>query len=348
VIPKDLHVGYVPCSSDLTHPADRRRFVNYAQRRGLNLAIADPSEKYDLVILSERADLSIWCDYGKGKLVYDLIDSYLAIPRTSFMGNLRGMAKFITRQSRYLQLNHWQAIERMCRRADAVVCSTEEQYRDIVKFCNDVHIILDVHSMFTQVSKLDYTASTPFKLVWEGLPHTLDSLGVISKVLRRFQSQRQVELHVITDLEYWRYLGRYVKGYTQDLLDRVFPGAILHEWHERKFAQMITHCDLAIIPIDLNDPFAAGKPENKLLLLWRLGMPVIVSATPAYLRAMNSAGLEMACTDDRQWEEMLMKCSEDEALRKLGGESGRQCAEMQYGEDSILLGWDRVMESLWE
>ena len=32
---------------------------------------------------------------------------------------------------------------------------------------------------------------------------------------------------------------------------------------------------MAIIPIDLTDAFARGKPENKLVMLWQLGMPVL-------------------------------------------------------------------------
>ena len=42
---------------------------------------------------------------------------------------------------------------------------------------------------------------------------------------------------------------------------------------------LVTEADIAVIPIDLSDPVAQAKPENKLMILWRLGMPVIASAT---------------------------------------------------------------------
>ena len=62
---------------------DKRRFVYYAKKRNLSFEIANPSKKYDLVVLSQNADLSIWCNYDRGgaKIIYDFIDSYLAIPK---------------------------------------------------------------------------------------------------------------------------------------------------------------------------------------------------------------------------------------------------------------------------
>jgi len=108
---KDLHslrVGYVPYSESLAAPGDRRRFVPYARSRDLKFEIANPTQKYDVVVVAENADLSVWSEYDKGgaKVVFDFIDSYLAIPRTDMKGRLRGLAKYVTGQSRHLRLDH--------------------------------------------------------------------------------------------------------------------------------------------------------------------------------------------------------------------------------------------------
>ncbi|NDG40652.1 MAG: hypothetical protein EBY28_15095, partial [Betaproteobacteria bacterium] len=136
---KNLRIGYVSYSQTLNLPGDRRRFARYAGQRGIEFELADPDKMYDIVVVSEAADISVWANYPHGKIVYDLIDSYLAIPRSNLKGRLRGLAKYISRQHRHLQLDHWRAIEKMCRRADAVICTTEEQQRDIEKFCSNVH-----------------------------------------------------------------------------------------------------------------------------------------------------------------------------------------------------------------
>jgi hypothetical protein len=47
-------------------------------------------------------------------------------------------------------------------------------------------------------------------------------------------------------------------------------------------------------------PFAAGRPQNKLLRLSRNGATA-VSATPAYSRAMAGVGLSIACCGAEEW-----------------------------------------------
>ena len=39
----------------------------------------------------------------------------------------------------------------------------------------------------------------------------------------------------------------------------------------------------------MNDPMMVGKPKNKLLLFWRMGLPTLVSAIPSYKRAMQES-----------------------------------------------------------
>jgi glycosyltransferase involved in cell wall biosynthesis len=341
-----LRIGYVPYSSGLEMPGDRRRFVHYARSKNLNFEIADPERSYDIVILSERADISVWGRYRKGKLVYDLIDSYLAIPRNNLKGRLRGLAKFVSRQSRYLQFDHWKALEAICKRADAVICTTEEQKRDISKFCSNVHIILDAHTSVARTTKHSYAASQPFRLVWEGMPYTLNSLDLIRPVLERLQQNLPIELHVVTDLESYRYLGRYGRKSTNKAVRGLFTNVRLHAWLEDKCAEIICACDLAVIPLMLTDPFTAGKPENKLLLLWRMGMPVLASATPAYTRAMAAAGLPMSCANEAEWFDALQKYSGDEASRQHAGERGLAYTAAHHGEEQILGSWDKLFQSL--
>lgn len=342
----NLRIGYVPYSSTFDKPGDRRRFVYYANMRGIDFEIADPSKEYDLVVLSARADLSVWCKYPKGKIVYDLIDSYLAIPRTDLKGQLRGLFKFLSRQSRYLQLNHWNAIGAMCSRADAVVCSTEEQKLDILKFSTNVHRVLDAHMTVTHKAKTEYRAGSTFRLVWEGLPQTVASLELLRPVLSRLREKYPIELHVITDREYFRYLGQYGKSDTLQALQKIWPEIVFHEWNEADCADTICSCDLAVIPLAMDDPFSAGKPENKLLLFWRMAMPVVTSASPAYRRAMLSAGMDLTANDETSWVRVIERLINDESVRQLAGGLGKAYTDREFSKESFLLRWDAVFASL--
>lgn len=344
---QNLRIGYVPYSQTLDKPGDRRRFPYYASKRGLRFEIADPKKDYDLVILSERADVSVWSRYPQAKLVYDLIDSYFAIPRTDFKGLLRGLSKFLSRQTRYLQLDYWKAIASMCTRADAVVCSTEEQRHDILKFCPNVHIILDMHMDVARAVKSDYFAGRPFRIVWEGLPQNLGSLKLVSPVMDLLRERHLIEMHIVSDSEYFRYMGQYGKSNAQAELQRILPYVHFHEWKESDCADIICACDLAIIPLSLSDPFAAGKPENKLLLFWRMAMPVVTSASPAYVRAMRSAGLDsLTASNEADWLEILERLLGDEAARRRAGTLGKAYTEREFTEASLLGRWDAVFASL--
>lgn len=343
----NLRIGYVPCSTTLEAPADRRRFVAYARARNLQFELARPEERYDLVVLNEAADISVWADYPHGKIVYDLIGSYLAIPRSNVKQWLRGVVWFAIGRHRRLRLDHWAAIQAMCRRADAVVCTTEEQSSDIRRYCRNVHIALDVHSSVVHAVKEDYRCGVPFNLVWEGLPCNLPQLQQIQNVLRAVNQRRPIVLHVVTDPDRFRLLGRFGRIQSLALARKIFDSVELHIWDEANCSEIIRACDLAVIPIDLADSFVAGKPENKLLLLWRMGMPVITSATPAYQRAMRDAGLTgLACRDQAEWMAAIERMMGDESLRREAGVCGRRFAETHYGEDDLLARWDATFASL--
>jgi len=342
---KGPRIGYVPLSANLVAPGDKRRFVAYARARNLAFEIADPNERYDLVILTERADISVWPDYGHGRIVYDLIDSYLSVPRTNLRQLLRGSAWYILGKHKKFRFDYLSSVRAMCARANAVICTTQEQRNLIREMCDNVHIILDIHSSVVKEIKKDYVADVQLRMVWEGLPSNLTQLTEIAPLLRRL-GQQSFELHVVTDLKQKRpgALG-YVD--TRQFLARHFANAVFHSWDEQTMAKIITRCDLALIPINLDDPFTRGKPENKLLLLWRLGMPVVASATPAYSRAMANVGTpELACSSDDDWMSAITRLGADETMRSEIGAKGRAYAEGSHGTEATLSRWDRVFESL--
>ena len=305
-----VRIGYAPYDGTLMRPGDRRRFPAYARARNLQFELADPEEKYDLVILSELADISVWESYPHGQIVFDLIDAYLSIPRTDARQLLRGSFFYLTGRHQRLQFDYLSNLRRMCQRSAAVVCSTGEQAELIGRYCNNVRIILDSHDTVATAVKTDYRASNPLRLVWEGLPSNLPQLDVLPRDIRQ-------QVTVIT----------------------------APEWNERTLAQEIIKHDVAVIPIDLTDTFVTAKPENKLLLLWRMGMPVICSATPAYKRQMEDVVLpELACRTPNDWRYALNYLA-DEETRSLVGRIGLARSRL-FGARQMMGRWDDLFRSL--
>lgn len=340
-------IGYAPFKADFDHPADLRRFAGYAKARGLNIEVARPSERYDLVVVSEIADIPVWSEYRHGKVVFDFIDSYLAIPRSDWRQLLRGIVWYANGRHSKLRFDFKGAFEKMCARADAVVCTTQEQKDDIGKFCPDVHIILDLHDTVLRQKKQDYAAGTPFKLVWEGLPSNVPQLEAIGPVLREVGKSRPLELHIVTDEDRPGALPFLPRIKTADVAKGIFDKVVLHRWGKDTLSDNVTACDIAIIPIVTSDPLTRGKPGNKLALLWRMGMPTVTAATPAYRRMQSDAGTgELACETGGEWRTALERLMTDEAYRREAGERGFAYVGQHLSTDQMLLRWDAVFSSI--
>jgi len=339
-------IGYAPFHPAFQHPADSRRFAGYAKARGLTIEVARPDRQYDLVVVSELADVTAWAKYRGGKVVFDFIDSYLAIPRTDPRQLFRGIVWYLNGRHSRLRLDFKGALETMCARADAVVCTTEEQKADIGAFCDNVHIVLDIHDEVARSRKQDYTASTPFKLVWEGLPSNVPQLKAIAAVLRQVAARRPIELHIVTDLDRPGALPWLPRIRTADVARRIFDRVAVHRWDKTTLSEDITQCDAAIIPIVTSDPLTRGKPGNKLALLWRMGMPVLTSDTPAYRRMQEAAGLGfLVCGNNADWVKALNDLMNDEASRRDAAERGLRYVGENLTANGVLSQWDAVLTS---
>lgn len=356
-----LRIGYVPFRQPRLHPFDLRNFVYYARKQNLNFEIAEPGKDYNVVVLTPQVDLSAWSRFpqGRAKLIYMLVDSYLAVPQFDLKGALRGLAKFLVGEHKSLRFSYANAIKDMCKRADAVVCTTLEQKKDIQVHCQNAHIILEFHHKVVREVKTNYVQGARVNLVWEGRPENIRGLKEIRDVLVKLRQKYPLALHVITDLEYGKYMNRFRKISTVDEIRRIFGRhyhantvsgneslVYLYQWNRELLSSLITGCDIAVIPLDGANALMRGKPENKLLFFWRMGMPSVVSATPAYSRAMEKSNSPLYCKNEKEWYENLEKLIVDPDARKSAGLQGKEIAETVYSEEQYLKQWDKLFESV--
>lgn len=323
----DARIGYGGYSRDFQAPGDRRRMAAYARIKGLRLEYAELERPYDLAYVTYSSDLPGWVErkrrQGDGlKMVFELIDAYFTetgLPRRL----LKGAGRFALGTDSRLSLDLRRTLISACEAADAVICSTEQQRDTISRYNPNVFMSFDHSEEELGSHKVDYARSGKLRIVWEGQSTTLPNLQVIRAQLNDLKDE--VELHIVTDPIDHRYFGRFGAYPAMDALKGIECDKHFHCWDRASFARDITACDLAVIPIDQTNALWWGKPENKLVLLWKLGMPVLASATPVYRRVMDAAEIDMTCASAAEWGAQLEKMSEMSATGL--GEIGRRCRE---------------------
>lgn len=344
----NLRIGYVPVSQDLKYPTDRRLFCHYAKKRNINYEIATVESKYDILIIPQQADLTVWRRVNENtKIIFIFENSYLSVDKSNIKNRLRGAAKFLTRQHKYLE-TYSNSLVKMCQRASTVICATKEQSAEIEPYCKNIHVFSAFQENATKKRKELYSTDNIFKIVWEGLPSSIGTFQVIMQALTEIEKKYNISIHLITDIKSFRWLNKIGETPTKKIIEKTFTikNVYLYEWNEDMLSSICTSADLAIIPIPLDDPLYVGKPENKLLLFWKMGIPTITSATPAYVRAMEQCGLSMTCTTMQDWINTIEYYIVNEEDRRKAGEQGIIFTKEKYNEDILLKHWDEMFISI--
>lgn len=103
---------------------------------------------------------------------------------------------------------------------------------------------------------------------------------------------------------------------------------------------------MAMIPIDLSVPMQRLKPENRLLIMWRLGLPCLTSASPAYSRVSRLAGVEVVCSSVKDWKERFNRVLDDSNFGHEQVMAGQQYLRDNHNDALLLSKWDLAVDSV--
>jgi len=347
---KKLRIGYVPNSKTLNAPGDRRRIVFWAKARGHEI-VTNLDDKFDVLVLSERSDLGYFVNSrNSAPIIFDLVDGYLA--RESLAKDwLRGTSKVITQQLSGIPKPFTQFVQDMCIAASAVICSSPEQSELIAKHSKNVHVILDSHD---EIPWIEFQGNgdelkTKKHLLWEGLPVTLGGVKTISHALIRENKQYGTGIKFVTDHEYHKLLGQYFPASTAKLLSNLLGpmnrDAELISWNVENLVSSAKVSSAAIIPVLLSNKLQYFKPENRLLIMWKLALPTIVSATPAYTRVSNISGSDIVSQNNSEWAEKLNLLHNQDYAEDLV-RRGQDYLKTNHTKEILLLKWDNAVQSV--
>ena len=348
---RKLKIGYWPLSENLKSAGDRRRVVFWAQARGHKI-VTDLRQNVDVIIASEKSDFnSVAFDKPKTPIIFDLVDAYLS-PLNSQDDLARGLAKRLSGQvgGGIKPFSHY--VKNFCLRADAVICSSVEQEKVINPYNLNTHVILDSHDEipFIAAKYLQTKARGEFRILWEGQPATIRGIRQISSTLTQLTKNNTLHFDFVTDENYSQFLGKYIKRGTLSLLKRdlgeIFDKVNLVPWTLSNLVESAGQSSIAMIPIDISVPMQRLKPENRLLIMWRLGLPCLTSPSPAYVRVTDQAGASGTCEDSSAWLMNFSRLLNDPNFAYEETVRGQNYLRDYHTRDILLKKWDYAFESV--
>lgn len=343
-----LTIGYSSQVPDLSHPADRRRLIYWANNRGHNIT-TNLDAKVDLYVLSGRANFGhVEKLQEKAPVIIDLIDGYLVNERVP-IDYFRGFAKIASRQISGKPRKYSTILSEAISLSDATICATVEQQEPISRLTKNSHVILDFHEEFPF---LPFSDSNFFRkrLLWEGQPFTVDGLIQLEPLLKEMSENLGFGLSVVTDIKSPRHLGRYGSKNTLERLGGL-PNSLgnhllIKPWSVSNVIEEARNSCISILPLKPSNPLSSLKPENRLLIMWRLGLPCITSPTLAYNRVMKEAEVLGICSTFEDWRIKIHELANNVSVRREMVENGQDYIRQNHDLTKTLHLWDEAIGSV--
>ncbi len=349
-----LTLAYDPLSRDLTHAYDRRRVVWWARQRGISLNQVSDGDS-GVVFLHSQSDLPRWVARKRQqpeiRLAIDLVDGYLMAEPSLLEDYGRSAVRMVNRDFSRTTSRYTSWLRRAAEVADVVICSSPEQAAFLQTLNGNVHPILDWHGELPLLPSHERRQqSIGGSIFWEGQSATLKHLIDLAGPLQRASCELPLQLNVVTDPRVPMIGPRTLGPSSSRLLDKAFSDSnveiAFYRWTPRNVEDVAASCDFAVLPISSQDSFARAKPENRLLIAWRLGLPCLTSDTPAYSRVMADAEVEGTCHDAEDWESVLLAYARDRDLRTANIGGGQAYLARNHSDAQLLARWDSALMPL--
>jgi len=199
-----------------------------------------------------------------------------------------------------------QQARRLCRRAEAVVVSTQTLAEMLPPGSPEPVVMATVPDP-RRYQPVVHRERSPARVVWAGTVGGIGFLDPLAEVLRRLSAARLVELVVVSS--------------------RAWNGpATFQRWTLESEATMFGSFDIGIMPLP-DGPYTRAKAGFKLLQYMAAGLPVIASPIGANRSIVERSGAGLLASSASEWEEALRTLAGDTALRSEMGRRGRLFVE---------------------
>ena len=345
-----MKIGYVPYSKNLQHPGDRRRIKIVADFEDIEINVNNLVNS-DVLVLSNASNFVKYIKKYECPIIIDLVDAYLA-EKPSFLRDCgRNILRSLNGTSSFRFIRYTSHIKYACENADAVIVATIEQSKFIEGLNRNIHVIIDDQSemLLEEDNYKEMNSDERNFLFWEGLGYTLKHFKSISKELENFLLTNNYQLKLLTNKKFYRWGGVLGTKYSESIVKEIFPTAWKNieviPWSIEATREAAKSSVLGIIPITKDDKFAMFKPENKLISMWAMGLPVLCSPTPAYTRVATDINATQTLCDGN-WEECLNFLTRNQNSRRDLISAGMKYYKNYCTREKLKIKWLAAINSV--
>lgn len=338
---KRLKILYSGHSSDFSAPGDRRRIVRWAAAKNHEI-VTENTSKVDVKVITSSSNLR---DVVKSKksvpVILDLVDAYHV--RGSFYSDfLMAIHRSLKYRTLLSTLSFSNLLDEVMHQVDYIVFSSPEQRHLAKAHLSKSTDILDFHDEFPELL-YSPPKKDRLKLFWEGQTTSLralrDSLDVNSGDL-----QSCVEsINVLTDPRTGMLFGKFIKTQTESVFPKLFFSTTVNvqrqDWNLKNINDVAKECNLSLVPV-LFDSLNSHKPENRILISWRMGLPVLASKTPSHQRLSDATQANFCVGND--WAEKISNLNKNRDLLEEQILKGKNYLLRHHNTEVILAKWDAL------
>lgn len=345
-----MAVVYQGYNRDFSSIADRRRLVHWAKLRKIELKPLSQSVELandDIVIITSSGDFAqasrLKKTLPKIRLIFDVVDGIHG-DSSKIRDLARGLVYCTSRQVSSYPASLKSLLRKYLKNFDHLICSSQEQevlWKNF--FSGSISTILDFHSEIPRGNWANNDESH-LSFLWEGLPYTLHHLQDLDDLLSHFGNSK---LHILTSLQRKRYFNRYVDFDVNKTIIKSLPAHInsiqVTPWTIENLTEASQKSSFGVLPISLGKSYDSLKAENRLLIMWRLGIPTLTGPLPSYKRLEKAIGIKFVCHNKVDWINLVTSFRNNPQLTSEYLTRVNQYLEASHNEQLLLKKWDDAL-----
>jgi hypothetical protein len=336
-------------SKNKDHAYDRRRvypflaklqddgkmyFEEYHDLKKINTSV------YDSIIINISSDLpfalSLLKRAERPKIILDFCDFIHVGNDINFL--IKSAFAFL--RGRYSGMFFKSNIITLFQLVDGIIVGSNFQRKTLITYNNNISVIPD---LVTEIPVKEIEISNSIKgVLWEGFADS--NLFIFLKLFKYWSKVAlKIPLYIVTDKIYHfagGFLGKINIETLFFLLNKIYPipSFQVKEWNLKNLVYYSEKCSISIIPISKNI-ITRYKPENKIIIMLRLGLYPIVSSIPAYKDFEEKYNLNICFSNFQEFKYLVENC--DTYLANLI--SVRDQILIDYSEELLMTKWKNAL-----